>query len=233
LGTVSVQGNAERKWNLVAFSLSYALIADAPEVAPPERARIESWLKDLARRWIAAPDWGRNRPNNHMNWGALALLSAGVATQEKDLFDRGITLALRALDQIAPDGSLPFEMERGSRATLYHAYALEPLVIAAEIAAANGIDLYTEKNGALHRLAHFVTRAILDPQLIARRAGQEQEHQEVPPLSWALPYLARFPDEELERIVRRYRSEPFENVWLGNMRLRFAGTSNAPGQRSP
>jgi poly(beta-D-mannuronate) lyase len=230
LGPVSVQGNAERKWNLVAFSLAYALIADAPEIASPERARIEDWLKALARAWIAAPDWGRDRPNNHLNWGALALLSASVVTGDRDLFDHGIKLARRALDQIAPDGSLPLEMERGSRATLYHAYALEPLVIAAEIAAANGIDLYAERNGALHRLAKFVSRAVLDPQLVAKRAGEAQNRQDVASWGWALPYLARFPDEDLARTLRRFQTAPFENAWLGNMRLRFAGAAAARGQ---
>jgi poly(beta-D-mannuronate) lyase len=142
--SITAQGNAERKWNLVAFSLSYTMTADAPELGRTRRRLIEAWLRRLAHAWISAPDYGRERPNNHLNWGGLALLATGIATQDRDLFERGLSIIREALKQVEADGSLPLEMARGARAIGYHGFALEPLVIAAELAKPNGVDLYTE-----------------------------------------------------------------------------------------
>jgi poly(beta-D-mannuronate) lyase len=232
LGSVTRQGNAERKWNLVALTLDYALIADAPEVDPARRKRIEAWFERLAHAWIEAPDWSDGRPNNHLNWAALALMSTGAVTGDRDLFERGLAVTRQALDQIAPDGSLPLEMERGSRALNYHVYALTPLVVAAAIASANGIDLYTERDGALHRLANFVAGAILDPRIVESRAHAKQERQDASLWGWAVAYLACFRDPKIGMALSAFGREPFRDPWLGGMVVRFgaarSGTAGTP-----
>jgi hypothetical protein len=88
--SITTQGNAERKWNLVAFALSYTMTADAPEIDTTRRRVIENWLRELALAWIAGPDYSKERPNNHLNWGGLALMATGIAIRDQGLFDEGL-----------------------------------------------------------------------------------------------------------------------------------------------
>ena len=136
----TAQGNAERKWMLASIALNYALVADASEIEPARREKIESWIGRLARAWLEAPDYGFDSPNNHVNWGALALMAAGAAVNDRTFFDKGVELARLGLAQIDADGSAPLELRRGDRGITYQIFALEPLVVAAEIGLANGIQ---------------------------------------------------------------------------------------------
>jgi poly(beta-D-mannuronate) lyase len=222
-GAVTAQGNAERKWNLVSFALDYMLLADAAEVPAIQREHIEAWLGEVARAWLEGPDYGLQKPNNHLNWGALALIAAGVAVRDDKLFRKGLELARTALDQIAEDGSLPLELARGTRAVVYQAYALEPLIVAAELAAPNGVDLYAERGGALHRLVRFTTEAMRQPSMIAQRVGEAQEWAQsyAAVWGWAFAYTARFPDPKLKSILATRRGALFYHPWFGDMSLRF------------
>lgn len=232
--SITAQGNAERKWNLVAFSLSYTMTADAPEIDTVRRGVIENWLRQLGQAWMSGPDYSKERPNNHLNWGGLALMATGVATQDRHLFDRGLDLIRQALNQVAADGSLPLESARGSRSIGYHGFALDPLVVAAELAKPNGVDLYLENNGALERLAQFMKAIMLDPDIVTRRVGVVQDWPATPskigPISWAwaIPYTARTKDEQLEAIIRKFPNDAFYSQWLGNVALRFG---NVPWRR--
>jgi len=127
------------------------------------------------------------------------------------------------------DGSLPHELKRASKAMHYHRFSLEPLAMAAEIAAANGIDLYA--NGALHRLVAYTAAAMRDPDIVARRLGVTQSSvgaDAVKPSmwAWAEPYLARFPDKaELAATLKPLRGKGLSTTWLGgDMTLRFGST---------
>lgn len=228
------QGNATRKWALVGLALDYALLADAPEIGHDQRSRIQQWLNQIAWAWTKDPDYGSSVPNNHVNWAAAALLASAAASQDRTLFERGTSLARRAIAQIGEDGSLPLELERGSKAIDYHIWSLEPLLIAAEIAAANGIDLYAVGGGAVHRLARFTRDAMLDPELVARRTGVRQEWsgkglvQPNPSAwGWAHIYLARHRDEQMQAVLQALRGAEFRHYWLGDLALRF-GSGRAP-----
>jgi poly(beta-D-mannuronate) lyase len=230
---VTPQGNAERKWMLAALALDYALVADAAEIGPSERATIEGWLGRLARAWLATPDYGFDRPNNHLNWGALALMATGAAVQDRDLYERGVALARTALAQIAADGSAPLELGRGERGVAYLVFALEPLVVAAEIGLANGIDLYAERDDALRKLAAYTRDAMLDPEIVARRTGVRQAwtgqgrvQPDPPAWGWAQAYLSRFPDAKIEAVLKSLRGASFRQLWLGDMALRFGRPPN-------
>lgn len=152
-----------------------------------------------------------------------------VAVQDPGLFDWAIAALRGILDHnVDADGSLPFELKRAGKAMHYHRFSLEPLVVAAEIAAANGIDLYAENNGALHRLAAYTAAAMRDPDLITRRLGVTQSvvgSDAIKPAmwAWAEPYLARFPDRaELATAVAGLRGKGLFSAWMGgDMTLRF------------
>jgi poly(beta-D-mannuronate) lyase len=228
LGRVTMQGTYERKWTLATLALNYALLADAPEIAADTRTRIEGWLRDLA--WATVPDYARKpfaEQNNHLNWAALAVLAAAIATDDAALFDWGIAATRGALAVVAADGSLPREMARRSKALHYHRFALEPLVLADALAAANGIELSEQSGDALERLAAFTRDGFEDPEPIAKRAGVAQEgvgSELVSPSSyaWAEIYLARHADEKLAAAVDRVRGRALASTWLGgNLTLRF------------
>lgn len=230
LGQVTQQGAYERKWTLTALSLNYVLLADAPEIAAKRRHVVERWLGDLA--WATIPAYA-GKPfaaqNNHLDWAALAALATGVAVQDGGLFDWAVA-ALKGLigTNIDADGSLPHELRRAGKAMHYHRFALEPLILAGEIAAANGIDLYAEKGGALHRLVAYTAAAMRDPEIVAKRVDVAQSvvgADAVKPAmwAWAEPYLARFPDHpDLATTVARLRGKGLASTWLGgDMTLRF------------
>jgi poly(beta-D-mannuronate) lyase len=229
-GAATPQGGYVRKWALAVAALQYAVLADAPEVGADRRRRIEGWLRDVgdlvALSYAAAT--GTSGRNNHLNWAVLAAMAAAAASDDRVLFDWAADRADAALAEIAPDGSLPLELARASLAGHYHRFALEPLVVAAEIAAANGLDLAAARGGALHRLARFVHAAQRDPAPLSRLAGVEQAGMgagAVRPwmLAWAEPYAARHPaSADLLADLAAARASPLYRRQLGgDMTLRF------------
>jgi hypothetical protein len=101
-------------------------------------------------------------------------MADAVALNRKDLFDWSVAMYRTAARQIDADGYLPNELRRQSRALEYHNFALEPLVMIAAFAKANGLDLLPENNGALQRLATRTLQGFDDPQVFAARAGEKQ-----------------------------------------------------------
>src|SRR5690606_19191074 len=136
----------------------------------------ESWLVRLAR--AVTPHYDRppgrgitDRLNNHLNWAALAVGAAAIAGQDRALFDWAVAKSRIALAQIGPDGTLPLEVARAGKALHYHLFAVTPLVVLAELAAANGIDLYGEGDGALRRLVVRVVTDLEDPRYMVALTG--------------------------------------------------------------
>jgi hypothetical protein len=105
---------------------------------------------------------------------------------------------------IRRDGSLDAEMGRGQRALHYQLYALGPLVMLAELGEANGLDLYAERDGAIHRLVQFDLAAMKDPSLLEKRADAVQDTT-APyaglEIGWAVPYTERFPNADLAAMI--------------------------------
>ncbi len=121
-----------------------------------------------------------------------------------------------ALTQIQEDGTLPLELLRKSKARHYHNFSLMPLVLIAEAAAQNGIALYPEGNGALHRLAGRVIEGLDGRGYFERGVGVKQDWVgtlDGGSLVWAEPYFARFADRHLVKWLARFR--PLRNRWFG------------------
>ncbi|MBE0530976.1 MAG: alginate lyase family protein [Rhodospirillales bacterium] len=229
LGEATRQGAYERKWTLTTLALNYGLLVDAPEIGPEPRRVVEAWLADVA--WATVPDYAAKpfaEQNNHLNWAALAALATGVAVQDRGLVDWAVA-ALKGVvgSNIDADGSLPHELKRTSKAMHYHRFSLEPLMVAAEITAANGIDLYAVGDGSLHRLVAYTAAAMRDPDIVARRLGVAQSSvgaDAVKPSmwAWAEPYVARFPEAEVAATLTQLRGKGLSSTWLGgDMTLRF------------
>ena len=234
LGTTNHQGAYEREWTLGSLALAYLKIRDAPGLTASARDGIERWLCAVAA--AVQPPYERtdrkSSANNHAYWTGLAVAAAGVACGQRPLFDWGLARARIGLAQVDADGLLPLELERQRLALHYHVFALAPLVMVAELATANGVPLYDERDRALRRLADRVIAGLAEPASFEKLTGFPQEQLTRPPrgtdLAWAEPYAARFPDARLAGWLDAAR--PVSDVRLGgDLTATFAAPPSGGG----
>ncbi len=204
-----------RNWTLGALAITYLKVRGSGAGTPAERTQISRWLVQLAR---STQDYfGERRAkhakdgrNNHLYWAGLAVMSAGVAADNRSFWNWGLGTYRDGVRQIAPDGSLPLEMARGRRALHYHLFAAAPLVTMAEFGEANGQDLYAADHGALHRLVARCVSGLENNVWFAQQTGIAQDTP-APRLTaadaaWMRPYARRFPDPAIAKLLSRLRS---------------------------
>jgi poly(beta-D-mannuronate) lyase len=221
LGEVNQQGGYERKWTLGGLALGFLKVRTAPGLDPGKVAATEAWFSKVAAAVMPPYEDAKNSSsrNNHAYWAGLAIAAAGVATNDHRLFDWGMNRARMGIAAIRADGTLPLEMDRATLALHYHAFALPPLVMLAEIGAANGVELYDENNGALRRLADRVVVGMDDPGSFEKLAGVAQEfplttHPKASYIAWGEAYYARFHDPRLLKWLGS-GARPLEDQRLG------------------
>lgn len=207
-----------QNWLLSGTALAYLKVRDSGAGTAQEDEQIQQWFRKLAGRVIEYFDNGRKHPgsdawNNHMYWAGLSLAAAGIATGDLGSFLFGMSTYEMGLYAIQPDGSLDAEMGRGRKALHYQLYALGPLIILAELGEANSLDLYGEREGAIHKLVKFDVAAMKDPTLIAKRTGEQQDIT-LPfsglDIGWAVPYVQRFPNADLTGLIAQ---APWVRFW--------------------
>jgi poly(beta-D-mannuronate) lyase len=220
LGRVTNQGGYERKWTLAAVAQAYLRLREAPGLDSGAKARVKGWFARLAKEVRTyydrrATSRRTDIRNNHLYWAALAVGATGIAINDREHFTWAIEQYRFALTQIGADGKLPLEVARQGKALHYHLFAVMPLVMIAELGAANGLDLYGEHDAALRRLVSRAVEGLHDPSYFERLTGTRQD---LDPLSgwhiaWAEIWYARFRDPTLLDLLRHYR--PARNTWLG------------------
>lgn len=225
LRSVSSQGAYERKWSAITYAFAFM---ESRSVAHPDQAdRIANWLSLIGDRVAVhymQPASGTisDRANNHAYWAALSAVSTGLAAQDADLFDWGMTRFLAALNDIDADGYLALELARGSKALHYHRFSLEPLLLLALIARANEIAIPRDGHVALQRLVERVRRGLDDPGPFAERSGRPQDDagRSRADWAWAELALALYDDSGLDARIAPLR--PLSARWLGgNLTLRY------------
>jgi poly(beta-D-mannuronate) lyase len=209
-----------QNWTIGSLAIAWLKVRDANPGTPEDRAKATAWLAKVANAtkvyFTARHERGTNDgTNNHFYWAGFAVMAAGIADNDRSFFDWGIATCHEAFARIQPDGSLPLEMLRGQRALHYHIFALSPLVIMAEMAYANGIDLYTADGNALQRLAKLVGNGLVQNTYFTAKAGVAQDTPEKSGLKsedvlWIIPYTARFPDPGLSRILHSVSLRPYD-----------------------
>lgn len=209
------QSDFERSWAGTDFALALLRFPAAPTKADHRFQQIKPWLIRIAEETRDA-DRINHLGNNLVYWAGLDLMSIGTLTDRGDLVDAGISRARQGIRDIGPHGELERELKRGERALHYHNFALTPLVFCAELASRRNIDLYAENNGAIHRLAGLIVRAVKDERSFG--AFTQVQQQLFPwtfqgDLAWMEPYYARFHSPDLPAIIRARR--PFNNPRLG------------------
>jgi poly(beta-D-mannuronate) lyase len=227
MGRVSSQGGFVRKWGLAPISASYIKIRAASTLDAEKRKTVLAWI----RRWakVVQNDYSfdthrGSRRNNHLYWAAWSLTAASVALDDGGHWEWALDRYRFAVRQIKNDGTLPLEMARKSKALHYHLYSVAPLVLIAETAARNGIDLYGERDGALHRLIRRTLEGLDDPSFFERESGHSQNWVGTSvngnKLAWLVPYHHRFPGPATEKWLARF--DKFRDRRLGgDLKLLF------------
>jgi len=210
-------------WVVGAIAIAYLKVRETSIATSPETQTIAKWMQSVGEQTKSYYDAHKkvghgDGQNNHLYWAGVELAAIGVAADDRKDFDWAMATYDNGVDQIQPGGALPLEMARGGRALHYHLYALAPLVLLAEFGEANQLDLYAHANGAIHRLVNFSVAGIQDPAPFARATGVQQEVPKTitgDQIGWAPPYVRRFPNPALERMVQ---SAPSRSVYyLGGL----------------
>ena len=194
-------------WVAGAIAIAYLKVRATHLATPAQEKLIAAWLLSIdnqTRDYYNRHAKGGDGKNNHFYWAGVQSSATGIVANDRAAFDWGINTYKNGVGQIRPDGTLPHEMERGTRALHYHLYALAPLVLLAEFGESNGDDLYALDHGAIHKLAKISIDGLVDPTLFAKATGVQQEIAKVPSgdqIGWAPPYQRRFPNPTLARFI--------------------------------
>lgn len=192
-------------WVVGAIAIAYLKVRDAGVATPEQTASIARWLQSVGEQTMGYYDAHEGSKNNHLYWAGVELAAIGVAADNRVDFDWAVAAYNIGVGQIQPNGMLPLELARGSKALHYHLYALAPLVLLAEFGEANNLDLYARDNGALHRLVSVSIAGLSNPAPLERATGVKQEVPKVATgdeIGWAPPYARRFPNPALERLIK-------------------------------
>ena len=218
-----------QNWAIGALAIAWLKVRPAGPAAlgitDPRAAVLASWMKKVGGQvedyFEGLHEKGASSGrNNHFYWAGFAAMSAGIAADDRKLYDWGLGTYKFGVDQIAPDGTLPLEMARGQRALHYHLFALEPLVTMSELASANGDDLYAYSSSRLHLLVARTVAGLADNQFFVDKAGAPQDTPKDGAISgsdiaWIAPYARRFPDPSITALLNRVAIQP--DRYLGGL----------------
>jgi len=205
-------------WVIGAVAIAYLKVRDSGLIRPQQAQEILPWIVNVVHQTMDYYD-SRRQNNNHLYWAGVEVSAAGIAANDRELFDWGMNTYHVGVAQIQPDGTLPLEMRRGRRALHYHLYALAPLVYLAEFGEDNGLHLYAERDYAIRKLAKLSTDGLVDNSFFTKAAGIAQDLPDGPPaaeqISWAKIYVARFPSPVIEKLLAGARSLSY--MYLGGL----------------
>lgn len=230
-GEYNHTGMSVRKWTLGSLAGAYLRLkfsASRPLVAHAEQSqKVEAWFGRLADQVVA--DWNaypKERSNNHNYWAAWSVMASAVILDRRDLFDWSVGQYRHGMAQVTPDGFLPRELARETRALSYHNYSIGPLLMVSAFAQANGLDLREENDGAMRRLGHTLEVGLHNSKLFQEKTGYAQQDVDLRQSSrfaWLEPYCALYPCSQSTDAWRR-SLEPLSAYRLGgDMTQLFSG----------
>lgn len=247
---------------LAALIPNWALVRADKRVKPDDRRLVDTWIGRMVdqtdtntgganrlHRIVNCPaNQVTSNCNNHRYLRDEVNMMWGVLTGDDARFRKGIERFRVALRQMRPDGSLPLETARGSRALWYQNYAVGMLVTMAEVAKRQGYDLYgmTVDGKSLDRAITFLLDGIKRPEIVLPYAkvnrdpgpGHDWREQDLRFLykrgrwhhmAWLETYMHRFPNSPLTRRIRTQLGDVFDDRPLatrtqgGNTSCFFAG----------
>jgi hypothetical protein len=147
----------ERAFLGASIAQHFAAVAAQPGLNPTVKQRVSAWIvrtADLTHSFSIYRE--RNdltyRYNNIYAWMGLHMLTAGLATGNERLKERGVYSFRKVAGQIRSDGLISTELLRApeGKSFWYHNFALRPMFMMAETMANNGVNLYAYKAGPGH-----------------------------------------------------------------------------------
>jgi poly(beta-D-mannuronate) lyase len=208
------QADYLRQWLHAGLAVAYLKVM--PAAQPDQRERIGAWLKAVTVQSLAYWDNPRKSRNNHYYWTGVGVMATAVATGDTQVLARARMMYREGVDDIAEDGSLPLEMKRAGRAFHYHDYALQPLVMMAEMAGRIGEDWYAYRDWRIDRLADRVAAGYRDSSWFAAKSGSPQAAEDVKPsidTGWVEFYRLRAPRPA--RFDDLHKAGPYDNPRSG------------------
>ena len=217
------------EWTLSSISLAWSVVETDAAIPAAQRAAILKWMHRVTEYMFDQdphPD-DHDRENNHAYWRALCAASVGILANDERLYRRGLDQYERAIGQMNDDGSLPLEMARHENALHYQSFALAPLVMIAELARRQGVDLYSLRvNGhTIGDAVDFLVRASADLSLMRKYASEPQTFSlfdgKKPP-AWTEFWAARHPGKPWSDII----SAPLVDSTIGGNATIYAAPAD-------
>jgi len=218
------------EWTLSSVSLAWSVVQTDPAIPAAQRAAILKWMHKVTEYMFDQdphPD-DTAHENNHAYWRALCATSVGILTSDDKLYRRGLAQYVRAIGQMNADGSLPLEMARHENALHYQSFALTPLVMIAELATRQGLDLYSLRvNGhTIGNAVDFLVRASADLNLVKQYASEPQTFSlfsDKKPPAWTEFWAARHPGKPWSDII----TKPLVDSTIGGNATIYAAPAQA------
>ena len=212
-------------WTLGSAGIATSVLVNDPTLDPAQLHRVIAWL-DAA----ASLDITFERPdkdlNNHHYWRALAATSIGVVASDDKLFRFGIHAYKQAIDEIDPAGAFPREMVRHENSIHYQNFALQPLILIAQFASRQGIDLYAyQSHGrSIRNAIVFLGNAIADPSVVKPYTDEAQRLDSHPSDYAAFTfYAAHAGTAALPPSIAKEIQQPTTETRLGGCTTLLAG----------
>ncbi len=216
------QAQYVQNWTLGALAVTYLKVRSAGPamgLSAEEKAEVDAWMRTVGQQVETYFQARREKKtkdgqNNHLYWAGFSVMAAGIAVNDRKLYDWGEGTFEDGVSRVTADGTLPLEMDRGQRALHYHLFALAPLVTMAEMGEANGQDLYSFNHNKLHLLVSRTMAGLMDSHFFADKAGVAQDTPaggkiKSSDVDWVVPYLRRFPDPLIKSLLDRAGVTPY------------------------
>ncbi|MBS7545052.1 alginate lyase family protein [Ancylobacter oerskovii] len=168
--TSAMQSGYEQHWALASLSLAAFKLQRAGKPLP---APALDWLVQIAHQVMKFHDQ-HGQLNNHVLWAALGVGTTGYLSGQADLVQWANTKVSLSLATALPDGILPRELSRGAKASHYHFFAAQPLMLYADIRTCFGDPMPEPERATIARVEGVLRHIIADPQWLAARAGARQ-----------------------------------------------------------
>lgn len=141
------------KRQLLPLATAYSIVE--PQLQPQQAETLKAWIDPLVRKIDKIFDGDVDR-NNHRVLADSVLGVWGSIIGDEAMMQKGLSRYDIVLSETRLDGTLELEARRGSRALWYQRQTLSSLVILAETARGQGIDLYSHANEDGRTLATLV-----------------------------------------------------------------------------